>query len=483
MRTGQQYLNSLNDGRNVILDGAKVSDVAKHPAFEGITTTVAKMYDVAADPASGMIHKSPETGGEANKVFMIPRSQAELMERHRAIATWADISRGFVGRSPDHVGGFLAGFASSPSTFDKGGRPFGENVARFYRRLVEENLFVTYVIIPPQIDRSTTASGWSEELLQVGVLKEQDGGFVVRGSQMLGTSTPVSDYLFVSCIKPLTPADERYAVSFVIPVNTKGLKIYCRRPYGSSQPSSFDYPLSTRFDETDAFIVFDDVFIPWENTFAYRNLNMLRMQFFDTAAHVLGNNQAQIRLIAKMKFIIGVARKIAQVNGIENIPSVQEKLGELGSLAAIVEGMVLASEVSCSIDKNGVARPNPRFLYGSMGLQSEMYPRAILLLRELAGGGVIQLPSSYRDLTTAESRADLERYMRSPNISFEERVKLFKLAWDIVGSEFAGRHLQYEMFYAGAPFIAKGYAFRNYGYEEALRSAESFLASYQLPKS
>jgi len=356
-------------------------------------------------------------------------------------------------------------------------------VARFYRRLVEENLFVTYVIIPPQIDRSTTASGWSEELLQVGVLKEQDGGFVVRGSQMLGTSTPVSDYLFVSCIKPLTPADERYAVSFVIPVNTKGLKIYCRRPYGSSQPSSFDYPLSTRFDETDAFIVFDDVFIPWENTFAYRNLNMLRMQFFDTAAHVLGNNQAQIRLIAKMKFIIGVARKIAQVNGIENIPSVQEKLGELGSLAAIVEGMVLASEVSCSIDKNGVAMPNPRFLYGSMGLQSEMYPRAILLLRELAGGGVIQLPSSYRDLTTAESRADLERYMRSPNISFEERVKLFKLAWDIVGSEFAGRHLQYEMFYAGAPFIAKGYAFRNYGYEEALRSAESFLASYHLPKS
>jgi len=482
MRTGTQYLKSLADGRNVILDGAKVSDVAKHPAFEGIASTVAKMYDVAADPAGGMIHKSPETGGDGNKVFMIPRSPAELIERHEAIAKWADISRGFVGRSPDHVGGFLAGFASSPATFDKGTRPFGENVARFYRKLVAENLFVTYVIIPPQIDRSTTASGWSEELLQVGVLQEKDGGFVVRGSQMLGTSTAVSDYLFVSCIKPLTPADERYAVSFVIPVNTKGLKIYCRRSYAAGQPSSFDYPLSTRFDETDAFMVFDDVFIPWENTFAYRDVNLLRMQFFDTAAHVLGNLQAQIRLIAKMKFIIGVARKITQVNGIDGIPSVQEKLGELASMAAIVEGMVAAAEATCAIDKNGVARPNARFLYGSMGLQAEMYPRAILLLRELAGGGVIQLPSSYRDLTNAESRADLERYMKSPNISTEERVKLFKLAWDIVGSEFGGRHLQYEMFYAGAPFIAKGYAFRNYGYEEALRSAESFLASYGLPQ-
>jgi len=362
--------------------------------------------------------------------------------------------------------------------FDKGGRTFGQNVARFYRKAVEENLFVTYVIIPPQIDRSTTAHGWSEELLQVGVLQEQDGGFVVRGSQMLGTATAISDWLFVSCIKPLTPQDERYALSFVLPLSAKGLKVYCRRPYASSQPSSFDYPLSTRFDESDALIVFDDVFVPWENVFVYRDVDQVRRQFFETAAHVLGNTQAQIRLIAKMKFILGVARRITQVNGIEGIPSVQEKLGDLASLAAIVEGMVLASEATSTIDRYGVAKPNPRFLYGAMGLQAELYPRAILLLRELAGGGVIQLPASVRDLTSDLTKSDFERYLRSPNTSSEDRVKLFKLAWDIVGSEFAGRHLQYEMFYAGAPFVAKGYAFRNYGYDEALRSAQAFLDSY-----
>jgi len=482
MRTGQQYLQSLSDGRAVYLDGAKVQDVSRHSAFEGIAHTISTLYDIAADPRSGMIFTSPETGAEANKVFMIPRSQEDLLERHRVIAAWAEVSKGFVGRGPDHVAGFMAGFASAPATFDKGTRLFGQNVSRFYRKVVEESLYLSYVIIPPQIDRSTTAHGWSEELLQVGVLKEQDGGMVVRGSQMLGTATAVSDYLFVSCIKPLTPQDERYAISFVLPVNTRGLKVYCRRPYGSSQPSSFDYPLSTRFDETDALIVFDDVFVPWENVFVYRDVEQVRRQFFDTAAHVLGNNQAQIRLIAKMKFILGVARKITQVNGIEGIPSVQEKLGELASMAAFVEGMVLASESSCAIDKNGVARPNPRFLYGAMGVQAEIYPRAIMLLRELAGGGVIQLPSSHLDLTSEETKADMDRYMRSPNTSPEERVKLFKLAWDIVGSEFGGRHLQYEMFYAVAPFIAKGYAFRNYGYDEALRSVESFLSTYELPR-
>ena len=169
------------------------------------------------------------------------------------------------------------------------------------------------------------------------------------------------------------------------------------------------------------------------------------------------------------------------MNGIDKIPSVQEKLGDLASLAAIVEAMVLASESTFAMDRNGVAKPNPRFVYGSLGLQAELYPRAILLLRELAGGGVIQLPASYRDLTADLTKADMERYLRSPNTSSEDRVKLFKLAWDIVGSEFAGRHLQYEMFYAGAPFVAKGYAFRNYGYDEALRSAEQFLSSYELP--
>jgi len=478
MRTGAHYLQSLADGRTVILDGACVENVSQHPAFAGIARTVATMYDVAADPAQGMIYTSPETSQEANQVFMIPRSREDLAKRRLAITTWAEVSKGFVGRSPDHVAGFLAGFASAPAVFDKGGRTFGQNVARFYRKVVEENLFVTYVIIPPQIDRSTTAHGWSEELLQVGVLQEQDGGFVVRGSQMLGTATAISDWLFVSCIKPLTPQDERYALSFVLPLSAKGLKVYCRRPYASSQPSSFDYPLSTRFDESDALIVFDDVFVPWENVFVYRDVDQVRRQFFETAAHVLGNTQAQIRLIAKMKFILGVARRITQVNGIEGIPSVQEKLGDLASLAAIVEGMVLASEATSTIDRYGVAKPNPRFLYGAMGLQAELYPRAILLLRELAGGGVIQLPASVRDLTSDLTKSDFERYLRSPNTSSEDRVKLFKLAWDIVGSEFAGRHLQYEMFYAGAPFVAKGYAFRNYGYDEALRSAQAFLDSY-----
>jgi len=212
-------------------------------------------------------------------------------------------------------------------------------------------------------------------------------------------------------------------------------------------------------------------------------VGLVRAQFFETPAHVLGNNQAQIRLTTKLQFLLGIARKIASVNRIDTIPTVQEKLGELGSLAAIVEGMVLASEATFIKDQNGVARPNPRFLYGAMGLQSELYPRALHLLRELAGGGLIQVPSTYKELVNPETATDINRYIRSTGVPSEERIKLFKLAWDLVGSEFAGRHHQYEMFYAGAPHVSKGYSFRHYRYEEAVELVETFLQSYNLDES
>lgn len=478
MRSGKDYLAALNDNRTVVVSGAKVDSVAEHPAFIGVASSMARLFDRAGE--ADMRLATPEAPDPVNVTFAIPRSREDLTRRREAITTWAKMSHGFLGRSPDHVAGFLAGFASAPGLFDRNGREFSHNVTRFYERLLAEDLYVTYVIIPPQVTRSGTAASWDEDLIQVGVAEERDDGIVVRGSQMLGTGTAVADYLLVSCIKPLTPADERYALTFVLPVATPGLKVYCRRPYAEGQPSLFDYPLSTQFDESDALVVFDDVFVPWENVFVYRDVDMVRSQFFSTSAHVLGNTQAQIRLIEKMKFLLGLARHTAAMNGIDQLPPVQEKLGDLASLAAIVEGMVIASEATSSIDDYGVARPNPRFLYGAMGLQSEIYPRTLQTIRELVGGGVIQLPSSRAELLDPESRADMDRYVRSPGHDSVDRIKLFKLVWDAIGSEFAGRHHQYEMFYAGAPFVAKGYAFRNYGYDEPVAAVQSFLDSYGL---
>lgn len=478
LRSGKEYLTALKDNRNVYVDGERVEDVTSHPAFAPVAKSVAELYDIAADPANDMIYTAPETGEEANIIFSVPRTKEELTWRRQAIMKWARHSHGWIGRGPDHFISFMAAFGNHPETFAREPRDFGENAANVYKNLLSNSLYVTNALIPPQVSRATTAHGWDGDFIQVGVVGENSEGIIVRGAQMLGTGTTVSDEIFISCVKPLSPEDQDFANSFIIPIDTEGLKLYCRRPYAPGATSHYDYPLSSRYDETDALLVFDDVLVPWDRVLVYKDVAGLRKQFFETGGHQLGNWQAQIRFVAKLQFILGLARKVAAVNGVDRFPAVQEQLGELASIASLVESAVLAAEYSAEKDSTGMWIPGRRALYGAMGLQSELYPRVIKILRELAGGGVLQLPSSIEDMKNPSTRSDMDRYVQSPGVEAEERVKLFKLVWDVVGSEFGGRHQQYEMFYAGAPFIARGYAYRNYGFDRHVDDVEKFLATY-----
>jgi 4-hydroxyphenylacetate 3-monooxygenase len=478
MRSGTDYLASLSDDREIYVDGERLRDIADHPGFSPIATVMAELFDLAADPSRGMIYEAPETGRPANWVYSIPRSQADLAARRHAIETWARHTHGWVGRSPDHVGAFLAAFAAHPEAFSSDPRDLAANVVSYHKRVLDESLFVSYAIIPPQVSRANSVHAWDGDLVQVGVVAECSEGIVVRGAQMLATGAAVSDEIFISCIKPLTAEDRDFALGFTIPLAAEGLKLYCRRLYAPAASSQYDYPLSTRYDETDAMVVFDDVLVPWDRVFVDRDVDGLGRQFFDTGAHLLGNWQAQIRFAVKLQFIAGLAWKIATTNGLHKILGVKESLGELASIASIVESAALAAEYQARPDANGMWRPAARAVYGAMGLQAELYPRVLGILRDLAGGGVLQLPASVADLRNPATRGDIDRYWHSPDVDAVDRVKLFKLVWDVVGSEFAGRQHQYERFYAGAPFISKIYAYRNYGYEQPTADVEAFLAGY-----
>jgi len=479
MRTSDEYLASLDDGRSVVIDGEPVKCLATHPAFAPIAQTVGSLFDLAADPKQGMQVTDETTGRQVNRLFVPPGSAAELAAYRAAAQVWADATHGWVGRSPDHVGAFVAAFGAHPEAFSEQ-RGLRENVAAFHRRVVEKDLYLSYAIIPPQVSRATTAHAWEGDLVQVGVKEEREDGIVVSGAQMLATGGAVADEILVSCIKPLQEDDAVFANSFTVPLNAPGLTLYCRRPYATATTSEFDYPLSSRFDETDALLVFDDVFIPWKDVFVYQDTAGLRRQFFDTGAHVLGNWQAQIRFATKLRFLAGLARKVAAVNGVDRFPGVVEKLGELAAVVSVVESGVLAAQQTAAPDDAGLWRPGAQALYGAMGLQSEVYPRVVAIVRELVGGGVLQVPSSRQELMLERPRQHMERYVSSPGTPAEERIKLFKLVWDAIGSEFAGRHQQYELFYAGAPFVVKGYAFRNFDYPSAVASVDAFLSSYEL---
>lgn len=478
MRTGAEYLASLNDGRHILIDGQEAGSVLTHPAFAPIAKTVAEMFDFAADAANGMTYIAPETGREANVAFMTPRSAEDLKRRREAHLKWAEITRGFVGRSPDHVPSTIAAMAAHRRIFDEQSTQFGDNITRFYQRVLDESLYLAYVIIPPQVSRDTIGSGWGNDFLQLGVVSSDDRGITVRGSAMLATSGAVADELFVSCIKPLKAEDKDFAVSFAIPMATDGLKLLERRPYAPESTSVYDYPLSTRFDETDAFAIFEDVFVPWERVFVDRNPDVLNRSFQETGAHVFANWQAQARLSVKLQFLLGIAHKIATMNKVDKFPGVIEKLGELASLASSVTSSLHAAEYDSTIDADGFAVPSRPAIYGQVARQAELYPRVINIIRDLCGGGVLQVPSGVADMNSDTTRPVIDKYIISPGVPAEERIKLMKLAWDVIGSEFAGRHQQYEMFYNGAPFLTKLWAYQQYDYATCTRLVDDFLESY-----
>lgn len=483
MRTGSQYLESINDGRTVFLDGEIVENVAEHAAFSAAAGTVAELFDFAADPANGMQVHSEDADTTVNAVYSIPRSAEDLAIRRRAIQSWAHYTRGWIGRSPDHVASIFAGFAANAEVFDTPGKKFARNLRDYYRYIAANSLYLSYAIIPPQYSRASTASEWDEDFIQVGVVREVKEGLIVRGSQMLATGGPIADELFITCLKPLKPEDSDFAISFAIPVSTPGLKLMSRRPYAPGATSEFDYPLTSRYDEPDAFVIFDDVLIPWDRVFVDRDVERVREPFFKTPAHPLMNWQAQIRFVEKLKFIASVARRVTQVNETDKAPGTVEKLGELAALVISTEAAVVAAQAEASPDEHGTYVPERKYIYGAMGLQAETYPRAIQLLREIVSGGVMQMPASYADLLSPVTAPDVERYVRSRTVESTERIKLFRLAWDIIGSEFGGRHQQYEIFYAGSSALVKSaYTYKHFGYEDLLADLGDFMNSYDLPE-
>lgn len=372
MRQGKHYLNALDDGRQVMVDGQAVGKVTAHQAFAGVARSVARLFDAAAEDTD-MQHLDPRLGDNpVNRVFALPRSQQDLIGRRESIAKWAALSNGYLGRTPDHVGSIFAAFDLGADVFARGGRHFAGNVRKFRRRIANESLYLTYTIISPQDDRSKIGQEHSQPK-QVHVVKERDDGMVLRGAQMLGTGAAVADYVFMTSLLPLKPGDEKFAISCVVPCGAPGLKWYSRSLYASGKPSVFDYPLSTRYDETDSMAVLDDVFVPWDDVLICCDIDLLRAQTTETEFRTYGNSQAQIRLAAKLKFLIGRAHRMVESNNVIHLPAVQEKLGELAALAAVVEGMVHAAETNAVI-VDGAYVPHRRFVFAAMAMQADIYP-------------------------------------------------------------------------------------------------------------
>ncbi len=480
LKTGKEHLEQLRDGRVIYIGEEKVTDVTTHPAFRHAAQSIASLYDLKCAPENRDAFSFEENGERYSSYFLRAKSKQDLEKRtllHRAIAAK---THGLWGRSPDHVSAFVTGMSTNPSVFGQ----YEGNLLKYYEHMRKNDTYATYAVIPPQAARNPEF--YVKQNLPIPtlrVVREEDDGVVISGMKMLATGAVFANEIWIGNLIPLAPTQLAESITCAVPVNAKGLTLWSRKPFERDAQVEFENPLAYRYDETDSMVMCKEVKVPWEKVFVHNDAVLAREIYIKTPAHCYGNHQSNVRFHEKMQLLVGLASRITQASGADQIPAVKETLGRLSALEATLGGMIAGQIQDAETWPAGHTTYNRRYMYAALNWCTESHSAIIDVIRELCGGGVFQMPADISVMHSPEMRPDFEAYWQTPQMGAVARMKLFKLAWDLIGSEFAGRHAQYEKFYAGASFIVRNHNFREAPWESYHKVVDDLMASYDVPEA
>jgi 4-hydroxyphenylacetate 3-monooxygenase len=480
--TGAEYLKSLDDGREVWIYGKRVKNVAEHPAFRNAARMTARIYDALHDPATSDIMTIPMDNGcgiRTHRFFQAPHSREEQVASRDAIAQWARITYGWMGRTPDYKAAWLGTLAANSGLYGE----YQPNANHWYDFCRERVPHINHAILHPPIDRNVPP----EQIdVVVRVVKETDQGLIVSGAKVVATGAALTHYTFVAHYGVVHNKKE-FSPIFLVPTNTAGLKLICRGSYefaSGLSGSPFDFPLSSRMDENDSILILDNVLVPWENVLMY-GVEMSNQ--FISQSGFLGRTLLHgcTRLAVKLDFICGLFLKGVEINGTKDFRGVQAVVGEVIGLRHVMWGLSDAMAMNAEPWCGDYVLPNVESALAYRVLAADAYTRVRNLIGKIVGSGLIYLPSSSLDFEQPELRPYLDKYLRgSGGIQSLERVKTFKLLWDAVGSEFAARHELYEINYSGSfeqqrvdPLLVANAT----GRTDAMKKfAEQYMAEYDI---
>jgi len=457
VRSGQQFIDGLRGApREVWAAGRKIADVTTDPMFARPVRSIAELYDLQVAPAHRDAMTQRENGTEYGASFLTPRTQADLVKRRLSMQVWAEASFGMVGRSPDYLNTVLMTWAEGADFFGQRGAQFADNVRNYYKLCRDRDLFLTHAIVNPQTDRSKGSHQQGDEYAHLGVVEETKDGLIVRGAKMLATHGPTADEILIYPQPGIREGEEKYVLAFGIPCATKGLRFICREPFDDGKQSVWDHPLGARFEEPDAVCVFDDVLIPWDRVFLYGDVKMGNALFAQASIRNHTGHQTAVRGLAKCQFMTGVVIALTRAVKSDSFLHVQEQLGELLGYLQMIEAAIVLSEQKAEPTGRGAIRPAYAPLQALRYHLPKWYERMVQVTQVLAAGGLLISPTE-ADLRS-DIGPDIARYYKGAGIEAEERIRLYKLAWDATGTQFGQRMLQYERYYAGDPVrVAAGY--------------------------
>ena len=482
--TGDEYIESLRDGREVWIHGERVEDVTTHPAFRNPIRMVARLYDsLHSGPHKERVTCPTDTGngGVTMPFFRTATSAEDVLKDRDAIAVWARLTYGWMGRSPDYKASFLGTLHANKELY----APFEANAERWYRESQEKVMFWNHAIINPPVDRQLPPDEVRDVFMRVE--KETDAGLIVCGAKVVATGSAITNYNFIAHYG-LPIKKREFALICTVPMNAPGVKLISRTSYAQNAAvigTPFDYPLSSRMDENDAIFVFDKVLVPWENVFIYGQADRVNSFFPQSGFLPRAMLQGCTRLAVKLDFIAGLLLKALDCTGAGGFRGVQTRVGEVigwrNLFWSLTESMARNPE-----DWIGAAKI-PKLEYGLTYrlFMMQGYPRIKEIIEQDVASGLIYLPSSAADFKSAEVRPYLDKYVRgSDGITAVDRVKVMKALWDSIGSEFGGRHELYERNYSGNHENVKAellFGAQATGIVDGMRGlADTFLSEYDL---
>ncbi len=482
--TGERYIKSLQDGREVWIDGERVADVTKHPAFKDMIGALAGVYDLQTTKyRDEMTFVDRESGIRTSLSWLLPRNGEELRLKRRNSELWSELTWGQLGRSPDILAPYIISTLHLKDNFSAIKHPrcdFGENLENYYKHCMRNDLFLTHALGDPQVDRSEQPQNEQRpvpenEMIALHVVEETQDGVIVTGGKQLSTAAPHSNECYVALSATFAHRnDPRCVIAFSIPTGTPGLKVLAREPV-SRWFGSWGHPLQM-WDEQDAMLFFDHVLVPWDRVFMLYDpspmIKMLGAGGGSVNFNFLGWANL-CRAYFRMRLMTTVATMVAEAIGVAQFREVGAKLGEMVTYCEVWRHAMEGVEHQAGPTPTGQWTLGP-----GRGLHiwfAQTSSRMTEILREICGSGIIMQPSE-RDLANPEVRKYLDRYMRGKDVDVEYKSRLFRLAHDLAASSFGMRQDIYEYWHGGDPNRNRINLMRSYDQRAMRKQIEDLIS-------
>jgi 4-hydroxybutyryl-CoA dehydratase / vinylacetyl-CoA-Delta-isomerase len=426
LKTSQEYIASLKDGRVTYWNGERIDDITSHPLFKTPIAIAAADYEYDEPTRRDATVYVAEDGSEANRIFQIPTEEDHLRRRIEMFHASSIVAQ---------VTGVYMALLSAKDAVAAINPAYAANIEAVYKYARAHDLRAAEVITDPKGDRKRRANEQDDADLYLRIVSRNAEGIIVRGAKLHITGASLCHELVVLPTKGMKAEEADYAVAFSIPVNTKGISII-NKSFARAEAPEFDSPLSAHHAIPEGFVVFDDVFVPWNRVFLAGEIDLASKltQSLGLWERTGGLTEAARRA----QVFVGLAQLVAEQQGKERDPAAMTAIAELIQFATMLRISLGYACTNYARTQSGMIHPDILAINAGKFYYTSNYHTMVKYLQDLAGGLVITLPS-VKDLQNPHAGAYLRKYLHTkPDVSVEARMRVFNAIRDLTADSYGG---------------------------------------------